>query len=147
MPATTPVAKALRVTKRRAETRARLITAAFHVFSDKGYGHVTIEDVCEAAGYTRGAFYSQFESLEELFFLLYDQWAARNAEQVMTAMEGSDPLVDLGGAVERIVDTLLLDATGCSSSSTSCCMPRAIPNLRTGGKCAAHSCAKSLRNA
>jgi AcrR family transcriptional regulator len=109
MSATTPVAKPPRVTKRRAETRARLIKAAFHVFSDKGYGHVTIEDVCEAAGYTRGAFYSQFESLEELFFLLYDQWAARTAEQVMTAMEGSDPLVDLGGAVERIVDTLLLE--------------------------------------
>ncbi|OBK14232.1 TetR/AcrR family transcriptional regulator [Mycobacterium asiaticum] len=109
-PSTTPTAeKPVRVTKRRAETRARLITAAFQVFAEKGYGHVTIEDVCEAAGYTRGAFYSQFESLEELFFLLYDEWAVRTADQVRTAMENSDPATDLTGAVERIVDTLLLE--------------------------------------
>lgn len=83
--------------------------AAFRVFAEKGYGHVTIEDVCEAAGYTRGAFYSQFESLEELFFLLYDEWAGRTAEQVRAAMEGADAVVDLPGVVERIVDTLLLE--------------------------------------
>ncbi|OBK24065.1 TetR family transcriptional regulator [Mycobacterium asiaticum] len=109
MPAATTAAKPPRVTKRRAETRARLVDAAFRVFAEKGYGQVTIEDVCEAAGYTRGAFYSQFESLEELFFLLYDRWAARTAEQVQAAMEGGDALSDLPGVVERIVDSLLLD--------------------------------------
>lgn len=109
MPTSTTAAKTPRVTKRRAETRARLMDAAFRVFADKGYGHVTIEDVCEAAGYTRGAFYSQFDSLEELFFLLYDQWAVRTADQVSAAMEGTDPVNDLPGAVERIVDTLLFE--------------------------------------
>ncbi len=109
MPTAATAAKPPRVTKRRAETRARLMDASFRVFAEKGYGHVTIEDVCEAAGYTRGAFYSQFESLEELFFLLYDQWAARTAEQVRSAMEGADAVTDLPGVVERIVDTLLLE--------------------------------------
>ncbi|MDP7705922.1 MULTISPECIES: TetR/AcrR family transcriptional regulator [unclassified Mycobacterium] len=109
MSTATTAAKPPRVTKRRAETRARLMDAAFRVFAEKGYGHVTIEDVCEAAGYTRGAFYSQFESLEELFFLLYDEWAGRTAEQVRAAMEGADAVVDLSGVVERIVDTLLLE--------------------------------------
>lgn len=107
--ATTTTTKPPRVTKRRAETRARLMDAAFRVFAEKGYGHVTIEDVCEAAGYTRGAFYSQFESLEELFFLLYDRWAGRTADQVRAAMEGADAVGDLPGVVERIVDTLLLE--------------------------------------
>ncbi|ORB52808.1 TetR/AcrR family transcriptional regulator [Mycobacterium persicum] len=109
MPSTTTSDKPVRVTKRRAETRGRLIEAAFRVFADKGYGHVTIEDVCEAAGYTRGAFYSQFDTLEELFFLLYDQWAARTAEQVRAAMEGSEPVTDLPNVVERIVGTLLFE--------------------------------------
>lgn len=109
MSTSTTTDKPVRVTKRRAETRARLIEAAFRVFADKGYGHVTIEDVCEAAGYTRGAFYSQFDSLEELFFLLYDQWAERTADQVRDAMHGSEPVTDVPGAVERIVDTLLFE--------------------------------------
>jgi AcrR family transcriptional regulator len=105
----TTAAKPVRVTKRRAETRARLIEAAFQVFADKGFGHVRIEDVCAAAGYTRGAFYSQFDTLEELFFLLYDQWAARTAEQVRSAMEGADAIADLPGVVDRIVAALLLE--------------------------------------
>ena len=108
-PAATTADKPVRVTKRRAETRARLIEAAFQVFADKGFGHVRIEDVCAAAGYTRGAFYSQFETLEELFFLLYDEWATRTAEQVRSAMEGADALADLSGVVDRIVATLLLE--------------------------------------
>src|ERR1700682_2088740 len=99
--------KPVRVTKRRAETRARLIEAAFQVFADKGFGHVRIEDVCAAAGYTRGAFYSQFDSLEELFFVLYDEWAARVADQVRTATAAGDAVTDVPGVVERIVDTLL----------------------------------------
>jgi AcrR family transcriptional regulator len=107
--AATTADKPVRVTKRRAETRARLIDAAVQVFADKGFGHVRIEDVCAAAGYTRGAFYSQFESLEELFFLLYGQWATRTAEQVRAAMEGADALSDLSGVVDRIVATLLLE--------------------------------------
>lgn len=110
---TTGTAKPARVTKRRAETRARLIDTALRVFAEKGFGHVTIEDVCAAAGYTRGAFYSQFASLEELFFILYDRWAARIAEQVRdvaeNVLDGASPLDDLPDVVERIVDTLVLD--------------------------------------
>ncbi|WP_134430540.1 TetR/AcrR family transcriptional regulator [Mycobacterium ulcerans] len=98
-----------RVTKRRAETRARLVDAAFRVFADKGFGHVRIEDVCAAAGYTRGAFYSQFDSLEELFFTLYDQRATLIAEQVGTAMASVDDPTDVPGTVDRIASTLLLD--------------------------------------
>ncbi|MCI9887932.1 TetR family transcriptional regulator [Micrococcales bacterium 31B] len=57
-----------RITKRRAETRENLLEGAYQVFVDKGFGATRIEDVCRAAGYTRGAFYSQFESLEDLFY-------------------------------------------------------------------------------
>ncbi|EUA93067.1 bacterial regulatory s, tetR family protein [Mycobacterium ulcerans str. Harvey] len=97
------------MTKRRAETRARLVDAAFRVFADKGFGHVRIEDVCAAAGYTRGAFYSQFDSLEELFFTLYDQRATLISEQVGTAMASVGDPTDVPGTVDRIASTLLLD--------------------------------------
>ncbi|WP_241010730.1 TetR/AcrR family transcriptional regulator [Mycobacterium camsae] len=102
-------AKATRVTKRRAETRERLISAAIDVFAEKGYGQVTIKDVCAAAGYTRGAFYSQFESLEELLFVIYHQWTAQIAEEVRSAVEAGDPVNDLPAIVARIVETLLLE--------------------------------------
>jgi AcrR family transcriptional regulator len=103
-----PTVKPPRVTKRRAETRARLIETAYQVFIDKGFGVVSIEDVVVAAGYTRGAFYSQFESLDELFFILYDKWAGRVVEQITGVMKDAEP-DDVPITVERVLDTVLLD--------------------------------------
>jgi AcrR family transcriptional regulator len=98
-----------RVTKRRAETRAKLIDAAFRVFADKGFGQVRIEDVCAAAGYTRGAFYSQFDSLEELFFTLYDDRAHVIASQVTEALTVEDTTAGSEAVIDRVCATLLLD--------------------------------------
>ncbi|MDT5286240.1 MAG: hypothetical protein QOF88_1129 [Mycobacterium sp.] len=98
-----------RVTKRRAETRANLMNAAFRVFADKGFGQVRIDDVCSAAGYTRGAFYSNFDTLEELFFTLYDESARLIASQVTDALTAPDINPGLESVIERITATLLLN--------------------------------------
>ncbi len=98
-----------RVTKRRAETRAKLMQAAFQVFAAKGFGAVRIDDVCKAAGYTRGAFYSQFDSLDELFFTLYDERAQVIAEQVGSALLDDTVPDDVDAAIDRVSSTLLLD--------------------------------------
>jgi AcrR family transcriptional regulator len=111
MPAQHPGAdhKKPRVTKRRAETRTKLLQAAFLVFAEKGFGMVRIDDVCSAAGYTRGAFYSQFASLDELFFTLYDERAELIAEQVADALSEDTATADPAAAIQRVTATLLLD--------------------------------------
>ncbi|MEU0950106.1 TetR/AcrR family transcriptional regulator [Streptomyces canus] len=98
-----------RVTRRRVRTRANLLDAAFSVFAAKGFGRVSIEEVCEAAGYSRGAFYSNFDSLDELFFALYQQRADLIAEQVSGALALDGPGLDVPAAVDRVTDVLLLD--------------------------------------
>ncbi len=106
-------ATAGRVTRRRARTRADLLGAAFAVFAAKGFGRVSIEEVCEAAGYSRGAFYSNFDSLDELFFTLYrrraDLIAEQVAEQVAGALAADGPGLDVPAAVDRVAEVLLLD--------------------------------------
>jgi AcrR family transcriptional regulator len=96
-----------RVTRRRAETRARLLDAAFGVFAARGFGRVSIEEVCEAAGYTRGAFYSNFDTLEELFFALYTERNALIAEHVATAL--GRPTTNLPELVAQVVGALTVD--------------------------------------
>ncbi|MEU9601025.1 TetR/AcrR family transcriptional regulator [Streptomyces sp. NPDC048109] len=98
-----------RMTRRRVHTRANLLDAAFAVFAAKGFGRVSIEEVCEAAGYSRGAFYSNFDSLDELFFALYEQRAALIAEQVAAALASDGPGPDVPAAVDRVSEVLLLD--------------------------------------
>ncbi|MGC0333928.1 AcrR family transcriptional regulator [Streptomyces sp. SAI-170] len=98
-----------RTTRRRVHTRANLLDAAFAVFAAKGFGRVSIEEVCEAAGYTRGAFYSNFSSLDELFFALYRQRAELIAEQVAGALALDGPDLDVAQSVDRVTEVLLLD--------------------------------------
>ncbi len=54
------------VSTRRAATRDRLIDAAVTVFAEKGVLGSSVEEICERAGFTRGAFYSNFDSKDEL---------------------------------------------------------------------------------
>jgi AcrR family transcriptional regulator len=61
--------------ERRAQTRAELLEAAARVFVERGFERSSIEAITEEAGYTRGAFYSNFKSKEELFAELLQQRA------------------------------------------------------------------------
>ncbi|NEB76287.1 TetR/AcrR family transcriptional regulator [Streptomyces sp. SID14478] len=79
------------VTRRRARTRRRLLDAALDVFAGVGFGRSTVEQVCERAGFTRGAFYSNFSSLDELFLALWEERSARMLDDMRAALAGLDP--------------------------------------------------------
>ena len=53
--------------ERQARTRAALIEAAGRVFIERGFAGSSVEAIAAEAGFTRGAFYSNFRSKEELF--------------------------------------------------------------------------------
>ena len=52
--------------RRKEQTRERLYGAARTMFLEKGFAATSVEDIVEAAGYTRGAFYSNFRSKQDL---------------------------------------------------------------------------------
>ncbi|MEW9580298.1 TetR/AcrR family transcriptional regulator [Paraburkholderia sp. DGU8] len=52
------------------QTRERLLDAAQTIFMKKGFVAASVEDIAAAAGYTRGAFYSNFRSKSELLIEL-----------------------------------------------------------------------------
>ncbi|WP_256792547.1 TetR/AcrR family transcriptional regulator [Terrabacter sp. Ter38] len=66
MPSATAPSSAPRVSARRQATRDRVLEAASEVFAERGFHGATVEDICERAGFTRGAFYSNFTSKDDL---------------------------------------------------------------------------------
>jgi AcrR family transcriptional regulator len=54
----------------RDQTTQRLLDAAQKLIAKKGLNAASVEDIAEAAGYTRGAFYSNFSSKGDLFIEL-----------------------------------------------------------------------------
>lgn len=74
--------------ERRLRTRAELLEAAAVVFARHGYHATSVDMVAEAAGYTKGAVYSNFDSKEELFLALLDQHleaAVRTVDEIVAA--------------------------------------------------------------
>jgi TetR/AcrR family transcriptional regulator, transcriptional repressor of aconitase len=57
----------------KAVTRARLIEAAERLFIRKGFADASVEEISEAAGYSRGAFYSNFDDKEQIFLAVIDR--------------------------------------------------------------------------
>ena len=73
------------ITRRRENTRQRLLDAAFKVFVEEGFTGASIETIAEAAGFTRGAFYSNFETKEDLFIELLQKGFQRRLERAVGA--------------------------------------------------------------
>ena len=63
--------------------------------------------MCEAAGYTRGAFYSNFDSLDELFFALYTERSELLAHHVAAGL--THPPGDIPELVAQAVQALMVD--------------------------------------
>ncbi|SEP92892.1 TetR/AcrR family transcriptional regulator [Lentzea albida] len=83
-------------TGQRAVTRSRLLASAAEVFAERGFNGASIEMICDRAGFTRGAFYSNFASKDELFFTMFEAHAAAVLTRLRSALDqarqASDPL-------------------------------------------------------
>ena len=104
--------------ERKTRTRAELIDAAARVVGRKGYHAATVDDIAAEAGFTKGAFYSNFESKEDVFIELVADRSRNWTIAVGRAYEGDEPLSDrleTGGKVltrmiQEQVDWMLLSS-------------------------------------
>lgn len=80
------------------ESKTKLLEAALDVIRAKGYTATRIEDVCEAAGVTKGSFFHHFKSKEDLALSAADFWNVRTAGAFAMA-----PYRGLPDPVERLL--------------------------------------------
>jgi len=73
------------ISARRQATRERVLEAASEVFAERGFHGATVEDICERAGFTRGAFYSNFSSKDDLVLELSRRHAENLVERIRRA--------------------------------------------------------------
>jgi AcrR family transcriptional regulator len=73
----------VRVRATREETRERLFEAAAEVFAEQGIGAASVEAITSAAGLTRGAFYSNFASKDDLIAAMLADHVAQTTRRHM----------------------------------------------------------------
>ena len=74
-------------------TRAALIDAAEKVFLREGFEHAAVEQITEEAGFSRGAFYSNFGDKDELALAVIDKRLREVARALRTLQRISDPVI------------------------------------------------------
>ncbi|HET9071998.1 MAG TPA: TetR/AcrR family transcriptional regulator [Acidimicrobiales bacterium] len=96
-------------TPRRLRTRSALLDAAARLWADRGFWQITVEDVCTAAGFTRGAFYSNFDSLDELFLALWGRRTDDVNAEVACALAAPAGETSIDDLIAAVVGVLPLD--------------------------------------
>ena len=95
----------------RAETRRRVLDAAFIVFTERGIAGSSLSQVAEQAGLTKGAVYSNFASKDELVLALMEGHVASRINAALTGFtDGTDLDQALAAAAAALVEGMRTDA-------------------------------------
>jgi AcrR family transcriptional regulator len=96
-----------------AQTRERLLDAALKLFTKVGIDAASLEEVAETAGYSRGAFYSNFASKDELICELVRREMQRGHEQINAIFAQDLPPVERLSVIRAIYLEMGSDVDDC----------------------------------
>src|SRR5205807_10050968 len=95
-----------RLTKKlqREETRRKILRSAAQVFAAKGFHSAVVDDIVKASGTSEGAVDFYFESKEQIFLSLVEDFASSLAREIQGAVQRARGLVaQVEAAVARVV--------------------------------------------
>lgn len=90
----------------------KVLAAVLEVFWRKGWQSTSMSDLAEATGVQRGSLYNAYRGKEELFLLVYEQYASRFLGEVERVFEAPDAEL----ALRRFFDLLISNMTSGSPS-------------------------------
>jgi len=86
----------------RDDTREKLFEAAARVCEEQGIGGASIEDIAAAAGFTRGAFYSNFKSKDELIIAMLEEHVDQSIRRTHELLAEHKTLPDFINALRNM---------------------------------------------
>lgn len=95
--------------EQRERTREELLDAARVLFARHGYHGASVDQVAEAAGFTKGAVYSNFASKEELFLALLERQLDRSVAELESLLEQHAPGERASALAQAAGDVPVLD--------------------------------------
>src|ERR1700732_2392985 len=93
----------------REQTTQRLLEAAQKLIAKKGLDAASVENIAAAAGYTRGAFYSNFSSKDDLFIELLRRDHQKATAQLKTLRDSSLPVERLQSGASEVYSQIYRD--------------------------------------
>jgi len=97
--------------QRKQKKRETILTAARTVFAQKGFIGVTMKDIIDASGISRGGIYLYFQSVDEIFMAVVQQRANHTYDTIKQAVTTNPPFAELfaeylAGHADRLLHQL-----------------------------------------
>lgn len=115
------------------DTREKLLTSAIDLALSKGFAAMAVDEVCEAANVTKGAFFYYFKSKEALGEAMLERWVSGGAHSYATApfLQKADPLDRLYGYIDFTIELTMNGPLGCLVGVLSQELWQTHPSIRT----------------
>jgi AcrR family transcriptional regulator len=93
--------------QRSEETRSHILEASVKLFSVNGYNKASVDDICEQAGVSKGAFYHHFKTKQDVFLALLDGWLQTIDQAIEAANDKPVPEIfeQIAGAFPYIFES------------------------------------------
>lgn len=112
--------------------REKLVTAAETLMLSRGYASTSVDEICEAAGVSKGSFYHFFRTKEDLGLAVLDAFQERNGGILAKGVkESGDPVDRSLALVDHLLDSAgTLWGNGCLLGSFALDLAETNPTIR-----------------
>ncbi len=125
----------------RGNARTRLLEAARDIIRQKGFAATTVDDLCQAAGVTKGAFFHHFKTKESLGVAAANYWA-----ETTSALFAGAPYHDPGDPLDRVLAYLDFRKTiiGGETFEYTCLVGTMTQEVHASAPAIRDACAESI---
>jgi len=114
----------------RERTAQRLLDAGERLIARRGLDATSVEDIAAAAGYSRGAFYSNFKSKEDLFFDVLRRNQERTNARFAGVLDQASPLEQVQARIRELYAALCSDGDSFMAWTEGRMLSARDPNFR-----------------
>jgi TetR/AcrR family transcriptional repressor of nem operon len=96
----------MRTPQKDSPAKEKLLEAAQRLMLAKGFVATTVDEICEAAGLTKGSFFHYFDSKDDLGRAVLDRFVSAKAQAMQSApfVQEPDPLRRVYGYLDFIIE-------------------------------------------
>lgn len=95
------------------KTKQDIRKKAYQLFAEKGFKVVTMKDICERTGLSRGGLYRHYESTEQIFLEIVNAFSDKQKSQVFTKIKQHIPATTI---LEEILSKYTSEMIDCENS-------------------------------
>lgn len=92
------------------ETRKKIKRCAYALFAEKGFKEVTMKDICEVAGLSRGGLYCHYEGTRQIFQELLDDMTSRQDQEFDLKIKENQSAVTILNDILEVYQKEMLDS-------------------------------------